>query len=154
MPEEGRGRGSGVRLSAESLAILLISALATDSLSEVAIESADAANAKAMQKKCPVTGKTTFKDALAASLKDPTLGKRIKEINVIKSVLSSITFGSPTARNMLDDKGDVTSLFKARRWSNYSARMASMYIRAPIVSEIVDMFHSSEEDEGGKDGEG
>jgi hypothetical protein len=66
----GRGPGSGVRATPRSVALLLISVLATDSLSETVerTKALAAFQSTATGKQCPVTGKRTFGEALAAIL--------------------------------------------------------------------------------------
>ena len=61
--KEGKGRGSGVRLSADAVAALLASLLATDSLSEVA-DTIPLLNLKPNEETCPLTKATTFWGAL------------------------------------------------------------------------------------------
>lgn len=61
--ESGRGPGSGVRTTAQSVAMLLIALLATDSLSETAERTKLFARLK-----CLPNAKTTFASALAALL--------------------------------------------------------------------------------------
>ena len=64
----GRGPGSGVPLTAESLATLLISVVATTSLSEVEAQTRFIGRLKSTEGICPRTGKRTFGAALAAIL--------------------------------------------------------------------------------------
>src|SRR5688572_7224266 len=66
--ESGRGPGSGVRATPESVAMLLIALLATDSLSETESEAKVVTNLKSGTKPCPLTGKKTFASALASAL--------------------------------------------------------------------------------------
>ena len=72
--KEGKGRGSGVRLSADAVAALLASLLATDSLSEVA-DTIPLLHLKANEGTCPLTNATTFWGALTYLLEsDPDEG--------------------------------------------------------------------------------
>jgi hypothetical protein len=66
----GRGPGSGVRATADAIALLLISLLATDSLSETAKRTKALANLKSVTGRCPLTSKRTFIDAVTAALQD------------------------------------------------------------------------------------
>lgn len=66
----GRGPGSGVRATTDAIALLLISLLATDSLSETADRTKALANLKSVTGRCPLTGKKTFIDAVTAALQD------------------------------------------------------------------------------------
>ena len=73
----GRGPGSGVRFSPHALAMLLISLLATDSLSEVEDQTKLFADLKSVGGKCPLTGKKTFATAMAAILANDELMRRV-----------------------------------------------------------------------------
>ena len=72
----GRGPGSGVPADAQSVATLLISVLATGSLSEVEEQTKAIANLKSLDGRCPVTGKRTFGAALTAALKSEEWRRR------------------------------------------------------------------------------
>lgn len=96
--EPGRGPGSGVHLTAESVALLLIAILATDSLSKTGVNTRKIAEAKTTNKKpCPLTGKMKFKNALAQILDNRSLCTRVGEIIVLRSRgLALISFGPPS----------------------------------------------------------
>ena len=64
----GRGPGSGVEFTPHSLALLLISLLATDSLSETEEATRALAKLKSAKGQCPLTGKKTFAQAVTAVL--------------------------------------------------------------------------------------
>lgn len=100
-PEPGRGPGSGVQLTPESVAILLIALLATDSLSRIADQIRDVANSTSFDfdtgafKPCNLTAKTTFKDALVEILSDLDLARRVSDIDVERSdnlAIAGITY--------------------------------------------------------------
>jgi hypothetical protein len=77
----GRGRGSGVRASPESLAVLLCAMLATTNWSETAVATKALVKAHAlMDGKCPLTGAATFRDALTHILASESIAERIEEI--------------------------------------------------------------------------
>jgi hypothetical protein len=80
---EGRGPGSGVHASPYSVALLLVSVLATDSLSETAEKARIFAPAKstATDGHCPLTGQRTFVEAVALLL-DMTRQHWRKIVNV------------------------------------------------------------------------
>jgi hypothetical protein len=67
----GRGPGSGVPATSQSLATLLISIAATGSLSEVGEMTKLFANLKSETGRCPFTGKKTLAAALTAVLDSP-----------------------------------------------------------------------------------
>jgi hypothetical protein len=78
---EGRGRGSGAEATADTVAMLLVSVLATDSLSETEIyvqalaKSAFLDTKKGKISTCPFTAKQIFVDALACTLAVEKLAK-------------------------------------------------------------------------------
>jgi DNA-binding IscR family transcriptional regulator len=80
--ERGRGPGSGVRGTPESVALLLISLLATGSLSEVGLTTRIFANLENKEGFCPLTGTRTFAEAVAAILASKELAQNIIAIDV------------------------------------------------------------------------
>lgn len=78
----GRGPGSGVRATPESVAMLLIGTLAAVNWSETAAKTREIAFAKATTGECPLTGATDFKAALAAVLSNERLARRVTELRV------------------------------------------------------------------------
>jgi len=76
----GRGPGSGVRLTADTVALLLIAVLASDSLSDTEEKARAVANLRSAR--CPLTGTNNFRAALAAILASSDLSKRVKSISV------------------------------------------------------------------------
>jgi hypothetical protein len=83
----GRGPGSGVLATPDSLTLLLIAFLASPlKLSDLAETTMRVANAPpTVGKQCPLTGKKTFRDALAAALSDVQLLGRVTRIQVAGS---------------------------------------------------------------------
>jgi hypothetical protein len=81
----GRGPGSGVRATPETVAMLLISILATGNLSETEERSKAIADLKSEPNRCPITGKKTFGSALTAVLASEELSKRLRWIDVERS---------------------------------------------------------------------
>jgi hypothetical protein len=80
--EPGRGPGSGARLTPKGVALLMISSMASLNLSESARLTRIVAGAKARDKRCPLTGKSTFVDALAELLSNKNLLDRTRVISV------------------------------------------------------------------------
>lgn len=82
----GRGRGSGAKATPETAALIFLSVLATDSLSEMDERIANLASAKIWtwrkRKTCGLTRATTFIDAISAILADPALASRVQSIHV------------------------------------------------------------------------
>jgi hypothetical protein len=86
----GRGPGSGVPTDAKSVAMLLISLLATSSLSEVEEWTRIIARMKPEDGVCRFTGKKSFADALAAAL----TSKNLHRIEVERSASKSWAMGT------------------------------------------------------------
>jgi hypothetical protein len=82
-PEGGRGPGSGVRATAPSVALLLLSVLATDRLSELDRVGPLAAARPSAGERCPYTGTTSFLDAVASVL--VATGKAAGVIEIVVS---------------------------------------------------------------------
>jgi len=84
---EGRGRGSGVRLTPHSMSVFLISWLGTDSLSEVVERTRVISAAVHKNGQCHITGKRTFINALAAVLssKDLLKSKRVRRVTISRT---------------------------------------------------------------------
>ncbi|HZL58980.1 MAG TPA: hypothetical protein VFC38_04710 [Stellaceae bacterium] len=84
--EGGRGPGSGVRVTARALALLIISVLATDSLAETASRTRKVAAARPRgHERCPYTGMRTFRDAFDAALFSTGKAENIIEISVSRT---------------------------------------------------------------------
>jgi hypothetical protein len=80
----GRGPGSGVEATPESVALLLISILAPGGLARAHTEVRAIAKLKSTgnQSACPLTGKRTFGAALAAILANEDLAQRVELLSV------------------------------------------------------------------------
>src|SRR5262245_46070052 len=87
----GRGPGSGVRATPRSMATLLIALLATESVAEIGERTKDVIDLKSTGKRrrCPITGKKTFAEALTAILASEELAKQIEYIEVGHCVVSA-----------------------------------------------------------------
>jgi hypothetical protein len=81
-PIPGRGPGSGVELSAYSVATLLIACAAAPSLSDLDGRIAQYCKAPAFDEICPLTGKKNFREALQAILEEKALMERVHFISV------------------------------------------------------------------------
>jgi hypothetical protein len=91
----GRGPGSGVPATASSVAMLLISVIATTSLSEVGEQTRIVANLKSADGPCPLTGEKTFAAALTAILKSADM-RGVRWIDIERHgthVRASIVYG-------------------------------------------------------------
>lgn len=123
-PREGKGGpGSGIRLTAETAAMMLIALLASDSS-----DPAEAAAAMAKLKlenvvdgKCRLTGKATFAEALAALLGSEDLGQRVFEIEVVRtSPRATISYGPPNEDGELEES-EFLPTGGVDGWKNYVA---------------------------------
>jgi hypothetical protein len=95
--ERGRGPGSGVRGTPESMARLLISLLATGNLSDVGVSTRIFANLENKGGSCPLTDKRTFVEAVTAILASKELAQIIIAINVSQEISESeITYRDPS----------------------------------------------------------
>jgi len=113
----GRGPGSGVRATPQSVAMLLISILATGNLSETEELSKAIADLKS-EAKCLLTGKKTFATALTAVLASEELSKRLRWIDVQRSgsaVGASLAFERPPQEILTDE--DYEEILKSREHS-------------------------------------
>jgi hypothetical protein len=83
---EGRGPGSGVRTTAPAVALLILSVLSTDRLSESDARTGILAElSPANGKRCPHTGRRTFIDAFATLLVGTGQASAVNEITVSRT---------------------------------------------------------------------
>jgi hypothetical protein len=95
--ERGRGPGSGVRGTPESMALLLISLLATGNLSDVGLSTSTFANLENKEDSCPLTGKRTLAEAVTALLASKELARSIITINLSQETKESeIAYRDPS----------------------------------------------------------
>ena len=84
--EQRKGPGGGVRTTAESVAILLIGVLSTDSLGEAETRAPDIADAVPLGGgQCTLTGMRSFRDAFAAILTSRAQSARVIEVSVSRT---------------------------------------------------------------------
>ena len=83
---QGRGRGSGAEATPHSVALLILSVLITDSLSEMDDRVISLAHSKIdetrKRKSCHLTRETSFLPALTAVLDDHQLARRVSAVTV------------------------------------------------------------------------
>lgn len=95
VPIEGRGPGSGVKVSVVSVSLLILSTLATESLAEIDTAVRRLGQARAGKKSCPITGSIEFGQALEIALAQTNTARRISWIRVVRSTQSAeIVFAS------------------------------------------------------------
>ena len=108
-PRPGRGPGSGVSADEDLLAVLLISVLSHDLLTEASATKVYC-ELRSSQNKCPVTGAKTFRTALSTILANPVLPAEAILVEVMRG-------GEPTADvSFADEDMDVTSTFRRDKW--------------------------------------
>jgi hypothetical protein len=90
--ESGKASGSGVRLTEESLALLLVALLATDNLSRIEECTRTFANLKSIARRCPFTDEATFLAALSTILSSTDLSKRCRGVLVSRTGPSGCVF--------------------------------------------------------------
>jgi hypothetical protein len=90
--ESGKASGSGVRLTGESLALLLVALLATDNLSRTEECTRTFANLKSIARRCPFTDEATFIAALSTILSSTDLSKRCRGVLVSRTGPSACIF--------------------------------------------------------------
>jgi hypothetical protein len=99
----GHGRGSGVRATPESIAMLTIGMLASVSLADVGPLARSFSEAGSIASKCPFTGAKTFHGALSRILSDESLAKRVNGITVrVNAGHAAIAFDGGNVQMDLD----------------------------------------------------
>ena len=78
----GHGRGSGVRATPESVAMLTIGMLASVNLADVGPLARSFSEASSIASKCPLTGSKTLHAALSRIFADESLAKRVNGITI------------------------------------------------------------------------
>jgi hypothetical protein len=78
----GKGPGSGIRATVPNVTKLLLSTLATDTLSEIDAKTRKFATLKQVDGKCPLTGELRFQNALEKILASPDLTKSVLGIEL------------------------------------------------------------------------
>lgn len=109
----GRGPGSGVRLTPEAIAALLVAVMGTDTLAAAA--SATAELLASRSRDWPIDGGHTLKDALVAMITRPDLARQIDEIEISRGSRLVIIRGNYSAAADFDAEhtGDVSHFVPA-----------------------------------------
>jgi hypothetical protein len=106
---EKTGPGGGIRATPTNVAMLLLTFLVTDNLSEIDAKTGKIARTTANDGRCRLTSQTNFIAALTRILSDPDIASSITSvvldrttgvatINFIKGVIQQSTFGRPKER--------------------------------------------------------
>jgi hypothetical protein len=78
----GKGPGSGIRATVPNVTKLLLSTLATDTLSEIEAKTRKFASLKQVDGECPLTGELRFQNALEKILGRPDIAESVLRIEV------------------------------------------------------------------------
>jgi hypothetical protein len=146
---EGRGPGSGVQVGPYPVALLLVAVLATDSLTETAetVRILAAAKSAAASGRCPLTGESTFVEAIARVLdRAHDHWRKIKSITVRRtSGHGVIEYG--------DSFSHMSSIFAAKVPTDAKQRASTrlvvnaMLTRALIEDIVTDLKKISESEQ-------
>jgi hypothetical protein len=126
-PTPGRGPGSGVELSTYSVATLLIACVATPSLSEVDERIQNYCDAAAFDQICPLTGKSSFRDAIIALLEQKTLVDRVQYISSVHQIPDCVISFTQARKTM-------NSLF---RWKRDDRSVKGIFSSSVVRSEAI-----------------
>lgn len=128
---QGRGRGAGALATPETAALICLSALATENLSEMDDRIARLASAPIQthykRKYCRLTRATEFKDALSAMIGDVNLAQRVVSVHVERKRLEATVHWVKTGGAKFDyemKNGDL---------SNFAYR--EPYVQLPLAVE-------------------
>lgn len=89
----GRGPGSGVRVSPNTVSLMIIAMMATDELTDLENSVQKLALQKSDSSRCPLTGASNFGDALAFIISNEALASSVISISVVRSQrFAEVTF--------------------------------------------------------------
>jgi hypothetical protein len=134
----GHGPGSGVLATPESVAMLLISLVATANLSEVERQTKVAANLKSRKKRCPLTNQRTFAHALADVLRYEVLAKRTSFVYVerggpdLDAAIAYFNYPLPTTSEEFDSMTASRSAFGKGRAREHQL-FSTNYLALPFA---------------------
>jgi DNA-binding IscR family transcriptional regulator len=135
--ERGRGPGSGVRGTPESMALLLISLLATGNLSDAGLSTRIFANLENKEGSCPLTGKRTFAEAVTAILASKELAQGVIAINVSREIRQTqITYRDPSKGGSIPS----SSKFGLAGQSEEPGLSLSASLSGYALNQMVDIF--------------
>jgi hypothetical protein len=86
------GPGAGVRATPDNVAMLLLSCMASDSLSEIATRIMKIARLRSQTGKCPLTQATNFGGALKAILSNPATAARVSSVHLLRTFAADIHY--------------------------------------------------------------
>lgn len=123
----GRGRGSGSDATPHGIALVVLSVLATDNLSEMDERIAALARAPIdewhKRKICRLTRKTTFVNALAEVIRHPELAQRVRSVEVERQGVYATIYWEQS----------ISKKVELSRFNHYrSGERASIEVRAQL----------------------
>jgi hypothetical protein len=135
----GHGRGSGVRATPESVAMLMIGMLASVNLADVGPLARSLSNATAIDSACGLTGAKTFHGALSRIFSDEKLAKKARGVSVhlnaglagvgsqadrdMDAIALKMTMESRGAKNVKIAPAISSSIFSTRKHSERGLRI-------------------------------
>lgn len=138
LPAPTKGRGHGLSATASTVAILVVSAMATDNFSDTDARVQHLARARAKQR-CGLTGKALFVDALSALFASPDLAAKVIWIRVYRSTMAGEIAYDKTRESLAGPTPHMTpsTLFgrvpspgcmqvEASLWGNLVGRIAQL----------------------------
>ena len=123
----GRGPGAGVRASADSIALLLVAVLATDSLSDTVPQMITFGAALPLDGKCPFTQQAHFARALAEILGSLPLSAKVEGAEVGRTTGTASIYYLQRTRTM-------ASLFEARA---VKQKLVPLDVRARLHGDVI-----------------
>jgi DNA-binding IscR family transcriptional regulator len=135
--ERGRGPGSGVRGTPESMTLLLISLLATGNLSNAGPSTRIFADLENKDGFCPLTGKRTFAEAVTAILASKELAQGVIAINVSREIRETqITYRDPSKGGSMPS----SSKFGLAGQPEETGLSLSARLSGYVVNRLADIF--------------
>jgi hypothetical protein len=129
--QPGRGPGSGVKLSADSLAVMIISILATENLSDIDKRVVRLCNARPTPgPTCNVTSARTLRQAVATVLSTPSFsreGDRLIGLSVDRPHVAQISFF---------ERGTKARSTRFEAASDRSSRQPMIHTTASAISDL------------------
>ena len=131
-PRPGRGPGSGVSADEDSLAVLLISILSHDLLTETPVTNFYC-ELRSSQKKCPITGAKTFRKALSSLLANPVL------LEEQESMLVEVIRGSEPQADVGFFYDKMSTFVPEKKWKPEPELLANRVFRTVSIG-LVDLL--------------
>jgi DNA-binding IscR family transcriptional regulator len=136
--KRGRGPGSGVRGTRESVALLLISLLATGNLSDAGRSTRIFANLENKEDFCPLTRKRTFAEAVTAILASKDLAQSVIAINVSREIREAqIAYRDPSKGEIIPSSSKFGGLAGQSEERGLTLRAS---LSGYALNQMVDMF--------------